>query len=49
MHEVVVDYEYRPVVAGINRLIDTKWAGGGGSVGAEEEWNRRFVGVTTTK
>ena len=30
MHEVIVDYEYRPVVAGINGLIDTKWTGGGG-------------------
>ena len=25
-----MDYEYRPVVAGINGLIDTKWTGGGG-------------------
>ena len=28
MHEVIVDYEYRPVVAGINGLIDIKWTGG---------------------
>ena len=50
MHEVIVDYEYRPVVAGINRLIDTKWTGGGGGFArAEEEWNRRSVGAITTK
>ena len=29
MHEVIVDYEYRPVVAGINGLIDIKMDGGG--------------------
>ena len=29
MHEVIVDYEYRPVVAGVNGLIDIKWTGGG--------------------
>ena len=28
MHEVIVDYEYRPVVAGVNGLIDIKWTGG---------------------
>ena len=30
MHEVIVDYEYRPVVVGINGLIDIKWTKGGG-------------------
>ena len=50
MHEVIVNYEYIPAVAGINRLIDTKkWAGGGGFARAEEEWNRRSVGAMTTK
>ena len=51
MHWVIVDYEYSPVVAGINRLINTKMDGGwvGGSVKAEEEWNRRSVGMMTMK
>ena len=29
MHEVIVDYEYRPVVAGINRINRHKMDGGG--------------------
>ena len=41
MYEVIVDYEYRPVVAGINELIDIKWTGGGIIVeisGGREKW-----------
>ena len=52
MHEVIVDYEYRPVVAGINGLIDTKWTGGGdlllrktaggkNDFGAGERWHEK--------
>ena len=51
MYEVIVDYEYRPVVAGINGLIDIKWTGGvlslrkiaGGKMisGAGERWHEK--------
>ena len=51
MHEVIVDYEYRPVVAGINGLIDIKWTGGGiivktssgreNDFGAGERWHEK--------
>ena len=38
MHEVIVDYEYRPVVAGVNGLIDIKWTGGGIVVKKDSGW-----------
>ena len=45
MHEVIVDYEYRPVVAGINGLIDIKWTGGvlllRKTAGGKMFWGRR--------
>ena len=44
MHEVIVDYEYRPVVAGINGLIDIKWTGGGIIVKKDSGWENDFGG-----
>ena len=40
MYEVIVDYEYRPVVAGINELIDIKMDGGGIIVKINSGWEK---------